>query len=319
MSLRHRIVATLNPSKEVSMVFQFIRQSHRLLALPIILALFLLITSCSGTTLHEDHDQAAGDIIETPADVIDYHITFNGREYTIDHTGAIATDKTSFVIIKGGVYHLSGNREGQIQISVSKEESVTLILDNLTLSCADSAAIYVKSAECVFIEVPEGKTSTLTDASTYIYTVPGETKPNACIYASDDLTFRGLGTLNIKGNYNNGIGCKNDIVFKSGQVNVTAANNGVKGEGSVTLQDNARLNILYAEDGIKSDGVMANEGIITIKGNAIASISCADDALQATFSVTVDTGTTVYYDCEGSIVNSDGLSNVAEGTLKPLD
>lgn len=278
-----------------------------------------MLAACSGTTLHDDHDQNATDIVETPIEVIDYRLTFNGSEYTIDRNGAIATDKTSFVIIKGGVYHLTGHRDGQIQISVSKEEQVTLILDDFSLTCADSAAIYVKSADRVFIEVPEGKTSTLTDATTYEYTIPGETKPNACIYSSDDLTFRGLGTLHIKGNYNNGIGCKNDVVFKSGYVNVTAVNNGVKGEGSVTLQDNAHLTVIYAEDGIKSDGTMANEGIVTITGNAVASITCADDAIQAVYAVTVDQGAIVYYDCEGNIVNSDGISNVAEGTLKPLD
>ena len=302
------------------MVFSAIRNKICALLVPtLLLTCAVGLTSCSDTTLHTNHDQGDTGIVETPTEVIDYNITFNGKEYDIDHSGAIATDKTSFVIIKGGVYRLTGNREGQIQVSVSKQEQVTLILDDFTINCEDSAAIYIKSADHVYMEVPEGKTATLTDASTYIYTVPGETKPNACIYSSDDLTFRGLGTLNVKSNYNNGIGCKNDIVFKSGQVNVTAVNNGIKGVGSVTLQDNASVTVVYAEDGIKSDGTMANEGLVTMTGNAVASITCADDAVQATYAVTIDQGVTVYYDCEGNIVNSDGIANVAEGVLKPLD
>lgn len=304
--------------EEVFMVIPAIRAKRRAL-LTLILALSLVwsLCACSSTTLH-DHDQAATDITDTPAEVIDYHITFDGTKYSIDRNGAIATDKTSFVIIKPGVYHLTGHREGQIQISVAKTEQVTLIMDDLTITCHDSAALYVKSADCVFIEVPEGKISTLTDASQYVYPVPGETKPNACIYSSDDLVFRGLGTLNISGNYNNGIACKNDIVFKSGHVTLKAVNNGVKGVGSVTLQDSASLTVTFAQDAIKSDGVMNKEGIVTITGQSVLKATCADDVLQAAYSVTVDAGATVYYDCEGSIVNSDGIANVAEGTLRPL-
>lgn len=282
------------------------------------LAMSLTLCACSGTTLH-NHDQADTSITDTPAEVIDYNITFNGTAYSIDRNGAIATDGSSFVIIKPGVYRLTGQREGQIQVSVAKTEQVTLILDDFTLTCADSAALYIKSADRVFIEVPEGKTSTLTDAAEYFYAVPGETKPNACIYSSDDLIFRGLGTLNVVGNYNNGIGCKNDVVFKCGQVTVKAVNNGVKGVGSVTLQDTANLTVTFAQDAIKSDGILENEGIVTVTGQSILRATCADDVLQASYSVTVEEGVHIYYDCEGSSINSDGITNVAEGTLHPVN
>ncbi len=283
----------------------------------LVLSLALSISACSGTTLH-NHDQADTGITDTPAEVIDYNITFSGTSYSIDRNGAIATNGSSFVIIKPGVYRLTGQREGQIQVSVAKTEQVTLILDDFTLSCADSAALYIKSADHVFIEVPEGKTATLTDAAEYQYAVPGDTKPNACIYSSDDLTFRGLGSLKVTGNYNNGIGCKNDVVFKCGQVSVSAVNNGVKGVGSVTLQDTANLTVTYAQDGIKSDGIMENEGIVTVTGQSVLRVTCADDVLQASYAVTVEQGAKVYYRCEGSAVNSDGIANVADGTLYPL-
>ncbi len=276
------------------------------------------MTACSGTTLHTDHDQAATDITDTPMDVVDYRISFTGKNANCNRSGAIVTDGNSVVLIKAGVYHLTGNFEGQLQVSVAQEQQVTLIMDDLTITCQDSAALYVKNADHVYIEVPKDKTATLTDATEYIYTIPGETKPNACIYSADDITFRGLGTLNVVGNCNNGIGCKNDIVFKSGQVNVTAVNNGVKGVSSVTLQDTASLSILYAEDGIKSDGITVDEGKILITDQAVASIFCADDAIQATMSAIVEAGSKLYYDCQGNIVNCDGVSNIAEGTLIPL-
>lgn len=288
-----------------------------LMLLAVVVPIGLVMTSCSGATLHEDHDHGAEGLISTPDEAIDYNITFEGSNYFADRGGAVATDGKSLVIIKSGVYRLSGNYEGQLQVSVADTEHVTLILDEMNITCSDSAALYVKNAGCVYVEVPEGKTSTLTDAATYVYSIPGENKPNACIYAADDITFRGLGTLVVNGNYNNGIGCNNNISIHSGNITVTAINNGVKGDGSVTLAGSAKLDIRNAEDGIKSDGINAGEGIILIDGQAVASITCADDALQAVYSVTVTSDARVYYDCDGNIVNSDGITSVAEGVLLP--
>jgi len=275
------------------------------------------LASCSDTLYHEDHDHADAGIVSTPEDAIDYNLTFEGTTCLADRGGAVAKDGDNIIIIKSGVYRLTGEYTGRLQVSVADTEHVTLIMDELTIQSPDSAALYVQNAGCVFVEVPEGKTSTLSDAATYVYDVPGETKPNACIYAADDITFRGAGTLVVNANYNNGIGCNNDIVMKSGKVTVNAVNNAVKGEGSVTVTDTAKLDILRADDGIKSDGISEGEGVILINGQAEISVVCADDAIQALTSVTVSETARIYYRCEGNLVNCDGKSNVADGTFIP--
>lgn len=285
------------------------------------MTLVAALTACSGTTLHEDHDHGADGMISTPEDAIDYTLTFDGKTCLASRGGAVAKDGDDVVIIKSGVYRLTGHFDGQLRVSVADTEHVTLIMDDFSVTCSHSAALYVVNAGCVYVEVPEGKTATLTDAATYAYDIPGETKPNACIYAADDITFRGLGKLVVNANYNNGIGCNNDIVFMSGDVTVNAKNNGVKGSGSVSLVNTAKVTVTGAEDGIKSDGIDTEkrEGVILMSGQAVAYISCADDALQAVYDITVKDSARVYYDCEGSIINSDGGVSVPDSALIPWD
>ena len=100
-----------------------------------------------------------------------------------------------------------------------------------------------------------------------------------------------------------------------------AKNNGIKGAGSVSLVNTAKVTVMGAEDGIKSDGIDTHkgEGVIRMRGQAVAYISCADDALQAVYDITVKDTARVYYDCEGNIVNSDGSTNVPDGALIPWD
>lgn len=279
------------------------------------------LAACSGTTLHDDHDHAAEGMISTPEDAIDYTLTFDGKTCLASRGGAVAKDGDDVVIIKSGVYRLTGHYDGQLRVSVADTEHVTLIMDDLSITCSDSAALHVVNAGCVYVEVPEGKTATLTDATTYVYDIPGENKPNACIYAADDITFRGLGKLIVNANYNNGIGCNNDIVIMSGDVIVNAQNNGIKGAGSVSLVNTAKVTVMGAEDGIKSDGIDTHkgEGVIRMSGQAVAYISCADDALQAVYDIAVKDTARVYYDCEGNIVNSDGSTNVPDSALIPWD
>ena len=285
------------------------------LPIAMILSICFCIVACSEAVLHDDHHQDAEGLLSTPVEAIDYRLTFDGKTCLADRGGAVAKDGENVVIIKAGVYHLTGNYEGQLQISVADTEHVTLIMEDLSITSPDSAALYVKNAGCVYVEVPEGKSATLTDAAEYQFPV-GITKPNACIYAADDITFRGLGQLTVNANYNNGIGCNNDIVFMSGCVTVSAKNNAVKGAGSVSLSGDAVLTVQGAEDAIKSDGINPDEGIIRMSDRATLYVACSDDALQAVAEITVTDEARIYYDCEGKILNC-GNTKVPTGALIP--
>ena len=295
-----------------------------ILAALALLASAVGLTSCSGDTLDAPLFGTAADetdVVSTPDEKVDYTVTFDGTKYAASDSSAISVDKTgAILLIKAGVYRLSGHRDGQIQVSVSKEQRVTLILDNLTVECKDSAAIYVQSADRVFIEAHEGTENFLSDGAQYA--LPEyETKPNACIYSSEDLVIRGGGELTVTGYYNNGIGCKNDIIIGSVDLTVSGVNNAVKGNESVTVSGGAKLTVAAAEDAIKSDSTLLGKGFVTIMSGAELTLNCTDDGITGLQSVTVEEGAAVKISCGGSPVNCDGLDgaggqvNVAKGAL----
>jgi hypothetical protein len=276
--------------------------------------------ACSGETVDPSQTNQPGGAPEntgtTPDNMINSYIQFSGTSYTASDSSALKVDGSALAITKAGTYEISGTLEnGQIIVEVTKAERVTLILNNFTGHNESSAVIWVKSADKVYIEVKEGTVNTLTDGATYVFANPTDTKPNACIYASDDLSIKGSGTLIVTGNYNNAIGCKNDVSINNAKVTVKAVNNAIKGNGSVTIKGDADVLVEGADDAIKTDSLDVGKGFLLITENAKVTVYCEDDGLQATQDITITTGATVTTYAKGNAVNCDGTVNIDEGTL----
>ena len=250
-----------------------------------------------------------------PASIV---LTFNGTklETSVQDTG-ITVEGSAFVITRGGSYELRGDLSGgQIKVAVGKEADVELIFNNFTASNNTSAPLYIVSANKAVIFLAAGSVNTLTDATLYQFANPADDKPNACIYSSDDLTIKGTGTLNVNGNYNNGIGCKNDLRIKDCTLNVTAVNNILKGNDSVEIE-NATVKLSGGEDAIKSDTTdRTDKGYILITAGSKVDISCIDDAIQATMSITVEAGATITGTCGGDVLNCPGTINANEAAMQ---
>lgn len=246
-------------------------------------------------------------------------LTFNGISCSESVAGTLSVDGGAFVISKGGFYVLAGDlSDGQIKVVVPKTEEITLTLKNFTASSTKTAPIYIDSCDKATIVLAPGTVNTLTDASIYQFANPGDDKPNACIYSADDLTIKGDGTLNITANYNNGIGCKNDLRIKSGTITVTAPNNILKGNDSVTIEG-GNITLSGGEDAIKSDTTdRTDKGFVLIEGDAKVTITCSDDAIQATQSITVAAGTNVTITAGGNALNCPGTINADESALNIL-
>lgn len=245
-------------------------------------------------------------------------LTFNGNQLStsVQDTG-IQVEGGAFVITRGGSYELKGDLSGgQIKVAVPKTEQVELIFNNFTASCNTSAPLYIESADKATIVLAAGSVNTLTDATLYQFANPAEDKPNACIYSSDDLTIKGTGTLNVNGNYNNGIGCKNDLRVKDCTLNVTGVNNILKGNDSVEIE-NATVKLSGGEDAIKSDTAdRTDKGYILITAGSKVEINCIDDAIQATMSITIEAGCAVTGTCGGDTLNCPGTINADEGAMQ---
>lgn len=245
-------------------------------------------------------------------------LTFNGTKLSASSSSAgVIAEGQAFVITKGGVYELSGNlSNGQLRVRVPKTEQVDLIFNGFTAASSTTAPLYIESADKVVIELAAGTVNSLTDAAIYQFADPAETKPNACLYSADDLTIKGDGSLTVTANYNNGIGSKNDLRIKGGQITVSAPNNILKGGDSVTIEKGT-LKLTTGEDAIKTDNeVDMDKGFILIMSSAKIDIQCLDDALQATKSITVEAGATITGTAAGDAANCPGVINVADGTMQ---
>ena len=268
-------------------------------------------SSAAEPTSSESQSPVSSSSNDTPAISSTTVVTpSNGSIPTISYTasGATVENNNNCVTVTGGEvvitcagdYDFSGTYSGadaQIRVYSPKSDSgVYLNLRGLTLTNTADAPIYSQMSSKTFVVAKSGTTNTLSDGSTrtksYTYVNSNnETKvdtTSACIYAKDDLTIKGEGTLIVKGNYNNGIHTSNDLRFRgTTTINVTAANNGLKGKGIVDIE-NGNISIAATNgDGIKSDegedegSVVDNKGIVNIKGGNITITKAGDDGIQA--------------------------------------
>ena len=256
------------------------------------------VTQSSSSTQPE---QVSGNTGERPV------ITYAASGASATNAGNCVTITGGTVTIKcGGEYDFSGSYSGsdaQILVNTAKtDSSVYLNMKGLTLTNTADAPIYIQKASKAFVVAKNGTTNTFTDGSSrtknYTYTNDsGEAKTDttgACIYAKDDLTIKGEGTLIVKANYNNGIHTSNDLKVKNGLITVNAKNNGLKGKGSVEISGGT-INITTTEgDGIKSDTEDATDlangkGSIEITGGTIT-VTSAFDGITAANAVVVANG-----------------------------
>lgn len=153
-------------------------------------------------------------------------ITLNGN--SIDTTSDAATVSDNVLTItEGGVYTLTGEFNGQINIDAGEDEQVVLILDNATITNDSGSAIVVTQADDVAIYLAEGSTNTVSDSEEE-YADDAET--NAAIYSNSDLTIAGTGELLVKANGGDAIVSKDDLVILEGNITIDALDDVSSGE-----------------------------------------------------------------------------------------
>lgn len=130
-------------------------------------------------------------------------ITLNGDSVTADDKN-VEVDGSKVTITGAGTYVLSGTiSDGQIVVDSDDKDSVRLVLNGAEITCSNSSAIWVKAGDTI-ITLADGTENTLTDGAEYT-TDSEDDEPKAAVYAKDDLTFNGSGSLTVNGNYKNGI------------------------------------------------------------------------------------------------------------------
>ena len=219
----------------------------------------------------------------TVATAADGTITY--KEDSVEAEAGVEISGTTATITAAGTYTISGScSNGQLVVDAPADSTVTLILDNLTLTSTDGPAINGQTGDLVIVLKGE---NTLTDTATYTQQdVDGE--PDACLYSKDDLTISGEGSLAVTGNYKLGIETKDDLVIEGGTITVTAVDDAMRGHDSVTVVDGT-VTLNAAQDGLKSNNADEGKGWITIEGGTLV-IRAGDDGIHAEATLTINDG-----------------------------
>lgn len=102
-------------------------------------------------------------VAETSSYVYQYDDMFTKRDLkqTADLTNSVeysVEDGQDIHITSAGVYVLSGStKDATIYVEAGKDDKVQLVLDGLSITNSDAPAIYVKTADKVFVTVSDDK------------------------------------------------------------------------------------------------------------------------------------------------------------------
>ncbi len=195
----------------------------------------------------------------------------------------------STVTITGeGTYLLSGSLEdGMIIVDVEKTEKVQLVLQSAAIHSSDSAAVYVRSADKVFITLADGTSNVLSNGGAY--TAIDDNNIDAVVFSKDDLSLNGSGSLTIEAAAGHGIVSKNDLVIADGRFTVSAAAHGICGKDSVRIAGGS-LAVVSGKDGIHADNSEDTSAGFVYIADGTLQIAAQGDGISASGELRIDGG-----------------------------
>lgn len=253
----------------------------------------------------ESTTKIPGTGLETAAEAVNVeNIEFKAKDNYTDYTSGCVNialsdsgmtsgtgytaDGSRITITAEGTYVLSGTlSDGQIVVNAPKEADVRLVLNNVSITCTSSAAIYVSQADKVIISLPENTTNTLTDKN------PSQDAEGnditAAVYSKESLTINGSGILNVNANNNDAITSKDTLKITGGTLNINSVDDGLTGKDRVLIRDGI-INIECNGDGIKSTNTESDSGYFYMEGGTLT-IKAGNDGVQAETSMLITGGT----------------------------
>ena len=200
---------------------------------------------------------------------------------------AVSISGSDITITEAGTYILSGTLDnGSIIVDAGKEDKVQLVLDGADIHSETFAAIYVLSADKVFVTLEEGTTNSLSNGGSF--TRIDENDVDAVVFAKDDITFNGAGSLAISSPAGHGIAGKDEVTITGGTYEITAADNAIRAKDSIAVADGTFT--LIAEDGLHAENSDDETlGNIYITGGQFT-VNVSDDGIHANTLLQIDGG-----------------------------
>lgn len=201
---------------------------------------------------------------------------------------SVTLNGESLVITEAGTYRIGGTiSDGQLRIEAGSGDKLVLIFDGVDITCTGSAALYIKQADKVTIELADGSENTLTSKGAFASI--DENSIDAALFSKDDLVIEGEGKLTVSASDGNGITSKDDLTVKSGNINVTASGHAL--ECKDTLEINGGSFALESgKDGLHAENNDDESlGIIAISDGQF-NITVEGDGIDAQASLTIGGG-----------------------------
>ena len=210
------------------------------------------------------------------------------------------------------------------------ELKISLVLNGLTLTCADSAAINIRDGKRISIELVDGTVNTLVDGAN------GDQK--GCFVINGHGEFKGGGELNITGNTKHALFGDEYVELKSstGTINIlSAVKDGLNinqyfemkgGTVNISSVGDDGIQVSYTDDDTDEYNgqviISGGELNINITGTASKGIKC-DDAMTisgGTFNITTSGGgeyDSSEKDCSAcACVKADGVLTISGGNFE---
>ena len=226
---------------------------------------------------------------------------------------AVSITENTVTIKDEGTYILSGSlSNGMVIVEAEDTDKIQLVLNGVSISNAQSAALYIRSADKVFVMTASGTENILENNGTY--TAIDENNIDAAVFSKSDLTFNGEGTLTITAQEGHGIVSKDDLVLTSGTYVITSASHGISGKDSVRIA-NGSYNIVSGKDGIHAENTEDSSlGFVYLAGGTF-DITSQQDGISASAWLQAEEGTY-------TILTGAGSANVQSqnsGDRKPME
>ena len=278
-----------------------------------IISLAILVILGAGLSVFYWESASAGSSSAENAGVVDASVLFQPTRADVltDTEGAadLAADVDGGIpaITDGGIYRLSGRYTKTVVIE-AEDQIVRLVLENAEISTNDGPAIYVRSAGKVFITVPAGTESILSDSAYYTDTIA-----NGAVYSESDITVNGGGRLSITGYKDDAIHTEGELRLIGGDVHLKAKRSGIKANDGMLICPDS-LDIASEKTGLMTSRAgQEKKGDIDIVFGKI-SIVAGDTSIRSAGDIYI-MNCSVYMRSAVEDIHADGESHIDEACI----
>ncbi len=234
-------------------------------------------------------------------------ISLRGDHAVVSGGGAYAYNG-DVIISSAGKYVVSGSLDdGSILVDADNSAKIWILLNGAKLQSAGDACIRVEQADKVFLTLAEGTENIL--RTTAISEEQQNSGVDAALFARDDLTLNGSGSLLVESPEAHGIAANDELVITGGIICVSASRDALHANDGMRITS-ANLDLSASDDGIDLNGP---ESELYIESGSLR-IHAADDGIAAGFSLTI-AGGNVTVEAEKDGITAAGTVTVNDGEL----